>query len=143
MTSRYHGHISLTTSQVSVSPALIAWIRTVGSLCILIIPLLLSTPPFRPVCRFVSPYISDFVTLDSLVSFERPTKAQQGVARQYHIRIWRQIVFVGLAVIELAFWMAVVGSEILHTSDLGGNVNSIVLPAGMVLVWVSQDWHTL
>ncbi|CAD6591258.1 MAG: hypothetical protein TREMPRED_006043, partial [Tremellales sp. Tagirdzhanova-0007] len=123
-------------SAVSVSPALIAWIRTVGSLCILIIPLLLSTPPFRPVCRFVSPYISDFVTLDSLVSFERPTKAQQGVARQYHIRIWRQIVFVGLAVIELAFWMAVVGSEILHTSDLGGNVNSIVLPAGMVLVWL-------
>ena len=130
---------SLTTSQVSVTPTLIAWIRTVGSLCILIIPLLLSTRLFRPIRRFVSPYISDIAPLNSLVSFEPPTKAQREVARQYHLGVWRQIVLVGLAVTELAIWTAVVGSDFMSTNDLRGNLTSVVLSAGMVLVWVSQE----
>jgi len=133
----YHSDFMLVTFQLPVSPTTIAWIRTVASLSILIIPLIVSTPPFRPVRRLFSFYLSDLVPLNSLVSSEPSNQREAENAQRYHIQIWRQIVLAGLAVIELGMWMAVVGSEILQMTAREESATSVVLSAGMVAAWVS------
>ena len=123
--------------QVLVSQSLLAWIRTVGSLSLLLIPLLVSTPPFRPLRRLFSSFFSDFVTLDSVLPPEPPTTEQQEKAREYRIRVWRQAVLAGLAVLELGTWMAVLAAELLQVTSREKDYTGVVFPTGMLFVWVS------
>ena len=125
--------------QGPVSLTLLAWIRTIGSLTILGLPLLISSPIFKPIRRIISPYFEDFITLRSTVDPEPASASQKKQSQGYQLEVWRQIVLAGLAVIELAAWMAVVGSEILEAKNHQDGVMTVVLAAGMVLVWVRRS----
>lgn len=126
------------TQILPVSPTLVAWVRTVGSLSIIILPIIASSPPLRPVRRILTSRLSDIVTLRSLLPPEPSSKQQREKARQYQVQIWRQLVLVGLAVIELGVWMAIVGMGLGRAISGEESVTTVVLAAGMVLVWVSE-----
>lgn len=48
---------------------------------------------------------------------------------------------VGLAVIEVGMWMGVTGSQIIRVSAHEERLSTVLLSAGMVLVWVSRARH--
>lgn len=120
--------------------SLLAWIRTFGSLTILLVPLLVYSPPLKPIRKICSSYTSDFVTLLSVIPAEPTTDAESEKAREYRIRVWQQAVLVGLAVVETGAWTAVVASEAMRVTAREKDVTGIILPAGMAFVWVNRPY---
>ncbi|KAK4688623.1 hypothetical protein P7C73_g1481, partial [Tremellales sp. Uapishka_1] len=125
-----------TSTQEPIPTIGLAYLRTIGALSILFIPLLFSTAPLRPVRRFLSPYFSDCVTLRSLVPPEPPSKKEQKEISDGRPALWRQLLIGTFAVTEVGVWMGVVAVETFLTVNHEEKVQFVVLAGGMVVVWL-------
>ncbi|ORY29629.1 putative ATP-binding cassette transporter protein YOR1 [Naematelia encephala] len=119
-----------------LNPQLVAWIRTIGSLSFLAIPLVLSTPPFRPLRRLGTAIFGDLVPLSSLMPPEPPSKEEVEKIRLSRAGVWRQLVMVIFAVGEVGVWTGVFASQLLAAVHHQGRAVDVVLAGLMVLVWL-------
>ena len=134
--------VCITYCQIPVTPDLLAKVRTIAGLAIIGIPLILSIRPFRPIKRFAGSLIPDTVTYNSLVPPTPPTAAERATAKRNGIRVWRQLIFVGLGLAEVVFWTFIFGSHLIYPADGGSRVWQSLLDGGMVLVWVRDAART-
>jgi hypothetical protein len=120
------------------APELLAYVRTISPLIILGVPLVFSTRPLKPVRNFLGTLLPDLVPYDTLVPPSPPTAAERATARKNGLTLWRQLIFVGLGLVEAAVWMAVVGSHIVNPGPQGHRVVNLLLEVGMVVIWVGD-----
>jgi hypothetical protein len=125
------------TSQDPIPISLLAYIRIIAPLVVLAVPLLFNSAPLRPVRHLLGRAFADIVPLESLIPQHPATPAQKQAARRNELALWRQVIFVGLGLLEAATWMTVVGQDALYLRDRSATPRDTVFAAGMVLIWVS------
>lgn len=77
------------------------------------------------------------MTLSNLVPNEKPSSQENEVIRNGRLVLWRQILMVGLAAVEVGVWAGVWARELLEA--IGGQKAAVdvVLSGLMICVWVS------
>nr|ODN96123.1 ATP-binding cassette transporter [Cryptococcus depauperatus CBS 7855] len=115
----------------------ISAIRTIASLVIVLIPLLVTLPPLSYVQKVVAPYFADFVTLKSLVPPEPPTADQIAGKESKKPESWRQVALSSISLAEAAVWTGVLGWDIMKLADRNdGTLRDLLISFGMVSLWV-------
>lgn len=127
----------LIRKQERVLPEVLPYLRTIGPLVVIAVPILLSLRLFRPIARLLSLLIPDFVSIDSVLPDRSLSSKEAREARKHGVRIWRQMVFAGLGAVEVGYWTAVTGMNIVQMTNGSRNPKDLILSIGMIGVWVS------
>lgn len=117
-------------------------IQVLGSLTVILVPLIFSITPFSYLTKRILSSFSDLVPYRSLVPGTPATKKQELQAKRYQLAAWGQIVLVAVGLSGTAIWCAVTGMDLMRAIWHEKSVIEVLLSAGLVVVWVSDscDW---
>ncbi|ORX41111.1 hypothetical protein BD324DRAFT_613230 [Kockovaella imperatae] len=116
------------------SPDVLSFLRSIGSLTLIVIPAVYYLSFLRPIRNFANNLLPDIASLESLIPPRPASRDELRKARRYKSKVWLQTVLVVLGLAEVAVWTGITGSKIMTTRGREA-VRDILLSVGMVFVW--------